>query len=194
MAEDAVIKLLNDFNAKLDAADKDKFSLLGKADNVIGVFANYIGVVGAVVSFIQLLIQIFSKPGPSDLNVLAGLLAEVKDAVGIVDTDVRMFAIHGLLITPDGNLVTLLTEGPTGPDVHPEFFIQIEVATIDFPSDLYWYRPFNPDHKFIPVLNLAAHLELLRPSWYGAWPWPSPDTTKLPYTVFSIPCWPCQHI
>lgn len=77
MADDATNVLVN--SATKTQTDQDKISLLGKADDVIGILANYFGVLGipgAAQIFAALKLAL-EKPTPSSLSDLVERLDQL---------------------------------------------------------------------------------------------------------------------
>jgi hypothetical protein len=132
--------------------EKDKFTLFGNADNVIGTIANYaqvisfVGIIPAGATIFSLLKELLGFSGPSDREILDSISEKVDKLIRFEHGFLQhldMLDIDGIVGKATARLETLLAEGPDGPDVSRSETNQDSlVAANSLDNRDFWTRPF----------------------------------------------------
>ena len=130
-------------------SDQSLLGVLGGINSVIGVVANWIGVIVPLVQGIQSALS--NAPDP------IALLSEIQQGVenilqaveGLIG-ETKMLSLADKLTAARDRLNTLLLEGPKGKDVNEVLFFQtVQDAAYTFADSTYWIRPYLANYTVL---------------------------------------------
>ena len=162
-------------------ADDPNFELLGAADDVVGVFANYMQFLG-IPGIGQIISDALKKKDPisEQLQVLQSLSARIDDLInlaGATEAEVKMASLLGFSVPVNSDEEVILTEGANGPRVDPSRFFTDALNLVNAcANDFYWYRPLVIQRVFTPQ-DMGG---LIGYAWYGAYSSPDPPYRIIP--------------
>jgi len=137
------------------SSDQSLLGVLGGINTVIGVVANWIGVIVPLVQGIQSALS----NAPDPIALLSEIQQSIEDILQAVEGligETKMLSLNDKLTAARDRLNTLLLEGPKGKDVNEVLFFQtVQDAAYAFADSTYWIRPYLASYTVLGAQSPA---------------------------------------